>query len=125
MKALFTICIILSLFAFSNTQLTNKSGQNASSPRSSKTGITITIKNLHSTTLATFDVKPSDTIYSAKVRLEREQQIPVAVQAFLYAGRLLNDQKTFGDCKIRDGAVITVFLNTKGLKKLTLSLIHI
>lgn len=56
------------------------------------------------------DVEPSDLIRTGKAQLEVKDGIPVNQQIFVFAGKVLEDGKTFADYNIQRESTLTLLM---------------
>ncbi|KAG8975532.1 hypothetical protein FRC05_005601 [Tulasnella sp. 425] len=63
--------------------------------------LTVTIKTLQQKQFKV-DVEPSDTVAQLKEKIEAINGAPVANQKLVYSGKILADEKTVGECNIKE-----------------------
>jgi UV excision repair protein RAD23 len=76
----------------------------------------LTVKNLKGDP---FDVmvEPSDTVKQVKERIEEEQKIPVDTQKLVAIGKVMADDKTIDEYKLKEGDFIVIMVSKPKVKK--------
>jgi large subunit ribosomal protein L40e len=71
----------------------------------------IFIKTLTGRTLS-LDVQPTETILALKTKIFERDNVPVAQQKLIFAGKQLDDEKTLADLNIQKETVLHLVLAT-------------
>ena len=69
-------------------------------------------------------VKSSDTLKETKIKIENKEKIPIEQQRLLFAGKELEDNKTFNDYNIKNEDTIHLALRLKGVMKILIKNIN-
>ena len=69
-------------------------------------------------------VKSSDTLKETKIKIENKEKIPIEQQRLLFAGKELEDNKTFNDYNIKNEDTIHLALRLKGVMKILIKTIN-
>lgn len=60
------------------------------------------------------EFEESDTIATVKKKLEEREGVPVEQVRLIYSGKVLNDDTTVGDAKIKPGTQIMMMMHLRG-----------
>ena len=69
-------------------------------------------------------VQSSDTLKETKIKIENKEKIPLEQQRLLFAGKELEDNKTFNDYNIKNEDTIHLALRLKGVIKILIKTIN-
>ncbi|KEI39433.1 uncharacterized protein L969DRAFT_87387 [Mixia osmundae IAM 14324] len=72
--------------------------------------VRVTLKNLQQKTF-TLELEPSQTILDLKQKIESDQGHAVALQKIIFSGKVLADDKTIGDCNIKEKDFMVLMVN--------------
>jgi Ubiquitin family len=64
--------------------------------------------------IITLNVKPSETVYDIKSKIEDQEGIPIDQQKLLFTGKQLEDHRTLANYKIERESTLHLLLRLRG-----------
>ena len=80
--------------------------------------LSLTIKTLQQKQFK-IEVEATDTVATLKSKIEESQSHPVANQKLIYSGKILSDDKTIGDCQIKEKDFLVLMVSKVSLQVTT------